>query len=406
MKIALVSAFDFAYPGGVNSHIQCLAQHLGQMGHDVRILAPFSEGRGPAPQNLVPMGASFPFPSAGSIARCSPSPFLGPTIDAILERENFDIVHVHEPLTPALPLTMVWRSTVPTVGTFHAYHGTPVAYHLFKPFLRSAAARLDGLTAVSKAAAEFVSQVFPGDYQIIPNGIELEHFNDSVLPISELVDDKLNLLFVGRLEKRKGLDYLLRAFVKIKSQVPATRLIVVGSGSARVRRRYARLVERLQLEDVVFTGYVPDAVLPRYYRTADVFCTPATGHESFGIVLLEGMALGKPIVASNIPGYAGVVTHGREGLLVPPKDPSSLARALVFLLMNESLRHEMGARGKATAARYSWKGIAKRLEGLYEDVLAKRAAAPAAARVEVGVSELPLLMDPEGSLGTAVGHRP
>jgi len=382
MKIAQVSAYDFAYPGGVNSHISCLEQHLTQMGHQVKILAPFTKGRAPLPPNVLPLGGSIPYPSGGSIARCSPSPFLSKSVKAVLEREHFDIIHVHEPLTPMLPLTVLYCSEAPNVGTFHAYHTKPRGYRLFRPILKQLFARLDALTAVSRPAMEFVAQVFPGEYTIIPNGIELEHFSPQVAPIPELLDGKMNILFVSRLEKRKGLDYLLGAYPQIKKQLPQVRLIVVGPGT-RLRRRYEAIVEKGKLQDVYFVGYVSYDDLPRYYRSAHVFCAPATGHESFGIVLLEAMAVARPIVASNIPGYAGVVSHGVEGLLVPPKNEMALAQALITLLRDESLRLEMGARGRAKAEDFSWIHVAKKVMDVYSDVLNRKSKGARSAQPQM-----------------------
>src|SRR5262249_24956872 len=154
------------------------------------------------------------------------------------------------------------------------------------------------------AAELLVSRYFPGYYNIIPNGIDLSHFNEGSLPLPELKDGMLNILFVGRMEKRKGLAYLLRAFPLVKREMPNTRLVIVGEG--RLRERYERFVRKAGIEDVIFTGYVDNTELPRYYQSADVYCFPATGNESQGYVLLEAMAAGKPIVASNIEGYASV----------------------------------------------------------------------------------------------------
>jgi phosphatidyl-myo-inositol alpha-mannosyltransferase len=375
MKIAQVSAYDFAFPGGVNSHIANLEQRLRNMGHEVKIVAPFTKGHAALPPNVIPFGGSIPYPSGGSIARCSPSPFFTQMMKATLEKEHFDIIHIHEPLTPMLPLTVLraLRDTKepPTVGTFHAYHNTPRGYRCFKPLIKGYFNRLDALTAVSKPAKDFVSQVFPGNYTIIPNGIELEHFSPQVTPMPELMDGKLNILFVSRLEKRKGLDYLLGAYPLIKKQLPQARLIIVGPGT-RLRKGYEATVERGNLQDVQFVGYVSQDDLPRYYRSAHVFCAPATGHESFGIVLLEAMAMAKPIVATNIPGYAGVMSHGVEGLLVPPKDKTALAQAIITLLLDEQLRLEMSARGRAKAEEYSWTHVIKKVMSIYADVLNRK----------------------------------
>jgi len=228
--------------------------------------------------------------------------------------------------------------------------------------------KLDGKIAVSKPAMEFARGHFPGYYNIIPNGVDLDHFSPDVSPIDEFCDGKLNILFVGRLEKRKGLNYLLEAFEQVKQEISDSRLIIVGPGT-RLRRKYEKQVRRSGLKDVVFVGFVSYDELPRYYKTADVFCAPATGRESFGIILLEAMAAGKPIVASNIEGYASVVTHGVDGLLVPPEDKESLAQALISLLTDQSLRQEMGAKGRAKALEYSWEHVARNVLDYYVRVL-------------------------------------
>ncbi|MFC1979533.1 glycosyltransferase family 4 protein, partial [Chloroflexota bacterium] len=186
----------------------------------------------------------------------------------------------------------------------------------------------------------------------------------------QFCDCKLNILFVGRLEKRKGLNYLLKAYKWVKEEFPESRLIIVGPGT-RLRRKYEKEVRKRGFEDVIFVGYVSQDDLPRYYKTADIFCAPAIGWESFGIVLLEAMAAGKPVVASNIQGYASVVTHGVEGLLVPPKDEALLAQALISLMKDETLRQQMGARGRLKAEEYGWEHVAQRILDYYIRVLSE-----------------------------------
>jgi phosphatidylinositol alpha-mannosyltransferase len=224
--------------------------------------------------------------------------------------------------------------------------------------------KLKGKIAVSKPAMQFADRYVPGYYNIIPNGVDAEHFSPDVAPIEEFCDGKQNILFVGRLERRKGLNYLLKAYQKIKDEIPNSRLIVVGPGS-RPRKKYEKWVMKNGLQDVVFIGYASYTDLPRYYKTADVFCTPAISRESFGIVLLEAMAVGKPIVATNIAGYASVVTHNEDGFLVPPKNSGGLAQALSSLLKDESLRQQMGAKGRVTAEHYNWKHVAQRVLDYY-----------------------------------------
>ncbi len=379
MKIALVSPYDFAYPGGVTNHISCLEHQLTLMGHQVKVIAPASSVVSTFGDKFIPIGKPRPIPTSGSICRITISPHLAPTIKAVLEREKFDIIHLHEPFMPMLCSAVLRFSHTTNVGTFHAFQRSVgyishpwSGYNIGRPIstimLKRRARKLDGKIAVSKPAMEFASKYVPGDYNIIPNGIDLAHFSPDVPPIDELCDGKLNILFVGRLESRKGLGYLIKAYKRVKEEFSNSRLIIVGPGT-RLRRKYERQVKRNGLEDVVFVGYVAYAELPRYYKTANIFCSPATGRESFGITLLEAMAIGKPIVASDIDGYASLITHGVEGLLVPPKDEKALAQALISLMANESLRQQMGARERLTAEGYDWKRVAQRVSDYYVKVL-------------------------------------
>jgi phosphatidylinositol alpha-mannosyltransferase len=240
---------------------------------------------------------------------------------------------------------------------------------LGKLIFRRWLSKLHGKIAVSEPALEYVNRHLPGDYRIIPNGIDTEHFRFDGPARKEFTDGKLNILFVGRLERRKGLGYLLNACAEMKRSFPNFRLIVVGPGTV-LRHRYEKLVGDMSLtNNVVFTGFVPSAELPSYYRSADIFCAPATGGESFGIVLLEAMACGKPVVATSIKGYASVLANGDEGLLVPPKDDEALAQALLSLLHDKSLRLQMGDKGKIKAEKYSWPNVAQQVMDYYNSLL-------------------------------------
>ena len=373
MKIALVSPYDFAYPGGVAIHISYLERYFTRMGHEVKVIAPASKAISSFGDRFIPIGKPRPIPSSGSIARVTISPWLSSKIKAVLDRERFDIVHLHEPLMPMLCTTVLRLSPAANIGTFHACHGRP-GYNFAKPFgkwiLKRWFRKLHGKIAVSKPATEFAREHFPGYYNIIPNGVDIDHFSPDVTPIEKFNDGKLNILFVSRLEKRKGLNYLIEAFKQVQQEIPNSRLIIVGPGT-RLRRKYEKQVSRDGLKDVIFTGLVSYEELPRYYKTADVFCAPATGRESFGIILLEAMATGKPIVASSIDGYATVVADKVEGLLVPPGDAEMLARTLVSLLTDQALRQEMGAKGRAKALEYSWEKVAQNVLNYYCRVLSE-----------------------------------
>jgi phosphatidylinositol alpha-mannosyltransferase len=372
MNIGLVSPYDYAYPGGVNTHISNLAMTMAGMGHRVKILAPCSDKRAlPKTTPIIPLGRTIPYPSNGSVARLTLSMWLMPKIKAILEEERFDILHFHEPLFPSLPWMVLPYSHSVNVATFHAFYRRSAGYTVWKPMLMRFYNKLHGNIAVSEPARKFVSRYFPGDYCIIPHGVDLERFAAKVPPMDRYNDGRLNILFVSRLEKRKGAKYLLQAYLRAKKDCPPSRLIMVGPGE-RLRREYERWIESVNLEDVVFTGHVPYTDLPRYYHTADIFSIPAVGQESFGIVLLEAMAAGKPIVATDIEGYASVVNSGAEGILVRPKDERSLASALVSLANDKDLREQMGARGRAKAEALSWPTIAQRTLDFYQECMKEK----------------------------------
>jgi len=373
MKIALVSPYDFASPGGVVSHISCLEQQFTRMGHDVKIIAPASRAVYTIGDRFIRIGTPRAIPVSGSIARITLSLRIESQIKEVFAREKFDICHLHEPLMPTLCTTVLRLKLCPTVGTFHASGGrgwytmfTPVMKWYFDRWFR----KLDGRIAVSEVAHKYVAPFFPADYTIIPNGVDTKHFTNSVSPLDNYNDGKSNILFVGRLEKRKGFDYLLEAYRMIKPEFPESRLIQVGPG-VMLRKKYQRFIDRNGIPDVIFAGYSTYNDLPRYYKSADIACFPSTGRESQGIVLLEAMSVGKPVIASNIDGYNSVLTDGAEGIAVPPRRPEDLAKALTRLLKNKPLRQQMGARGIARAKDYEWSTIASKLVDFYQDALNK-----------------------------------
>jgi phosphatidylinositol alpha-mannosyltransferase len=372
MKIALVSPYDFSYPGGVVNHISNLEYYFTRMGHVVKIIAPASKPVTGYGDRFIAIGKPRPIPSSGSIARITISFTLTNKVKAVLEREKFDIIHLHEPLCPTLCTTILRMSKTTNIGTFHATESRP-SYRWTKPLMvnrlyKKWFKKLSGRIAVSRPAANFINKHFSSTYDIIPNGIDLNHFSPNVVPFPEYQDGKINILFVGRLEKRKGLEYLLKAYGLIKPDHPNCRLIVVGPGK-RTRSKYEKEAIEEGLSDLIFTGSVDYNQLARYYKTADIFVAPATGHESFGIVLLEAMATGKPVVASNISGYASVITNGSEGILVPPKQEVPLAQAITSLMKNPELRLIMGQKGLVTASNFGWDKVSRRVMDYYTKIL-------------------------------------
>ena len=327
MKIAMVSPYDFAWPGGVNSHVVQLSAELRNRGHEVAVIAPHSPAKSQVvhrPEHqFIPMGRSVPLAAGGATARVTLDWWLYPRVRALMNRERFDVVHLHEPLAPLLPLMFLQHSKSVNVGTFHAYSDRRHLYRMCRRAVGRWQRRLHGRIAVSPAARDFVSPHFPGyAYRVIPNGIDFQRFANAK-PFPHLHDGRPNILFVGRKDERKGLSYLLASLLSPCLPYWTTRAWSSSAPATLDRECAARLntINAAYPESVCITGSVSSDDLPRYYASADVFCSPATGGESFGIVLLEAMAAGVPVVASNIAGYRDVVSHDVNGLLVSPARP-------------------------------------------------------------------------------------
>ncbi len=367
MKVGLVSPYDFASPGGVTDHVQHLARQLRQRGHAVRIFAPSSRADIDFDtREFYRIGTPIAVPVNDSVARITLSFHLANQVAGIIEDEHFDVLHFHEPLMPALPITMLQTSTTTNVGTFHAFAHSNIGYYYGRGILQPYLDRIHRGIAVSEPARTFFHRYFPDfPLRVIPNGIDIDVFKPGLSPIRHLRDESVNILFVGRLEKRKGLGDLLRGYRFMRARVPQSRLIIVGDGP--LRGRVESYITRHRLPNVVLAGYVPDSVKPRYYNSADIFCAPATGAESFGIVLLEAMASGLPVVATEVPGYMSVLEPGRDSLTVRPKGWAELGAALIILARDAELRRRMGAYGHEKARRYAWDTVASQVIEVYEE---------------------------------------
>jgi phosphatidylinositol alpha-mannosyltransferase len=372
VKIGLVSPYIYPLPGGVTQHVRYLYENLRLRGHDVRILSASHGLQRSSEGDVIRLGKGFSMPMNGSVGTITISPRYISQVRAMLEREQFDVLHFHEPFVPFLSPILLRESKSVNVATFHAYGGWSPAYEFGSRVMDGYAARLHGRIAVSAAARHFIDRYFPGDYKIIPNGVDDLKYQRGIA-VSRWQDGTPNVLFVGRFEPRKGLLDLLKAHRLLRKGGLESRLLVVGGGpQEREARRY---VATRKLSDVEFLGRVSDHEKIQLFRTVDVYCSPATGRESFGIVLLEAMAAGAPIVASDIHGYKGVVRRGQEALLVPPHEPKALAEAISRLLTDKPLADAMRAAGPIRAAEFSWPRVTAKVDDYYGFVIRRLAAA-------------------------------
>ena len=371
MKIGLVTPYVYPLPGGVNEHVRYLYEGLIERGHDVRIISSTHGLQRGNEGDVIRVGRGFSVPSNGSVGTLTVSPRYLSQIRALLAREQFDVLHFHEPFVPLLSLFMLRESRSVNVATFHAYAGWSTSYELGKRLLGGYARRLHGRIAVSAAARHFIDRFFPGDYKLIPNGVDLTRY-EGVQPIERWRDGTANILFVGRFEGRKGLMVLLKAYRVLRRSGRDCRLLVVGGGPQE--REVRRYIATRGLQGVELLGRVSDNEKTRLFATADVFVSSATGQESFGIVLLEAMAAGVAIVCSDIHGYKGVVHRGDQALLVPPRDHQALMKAIARLLDDPQLRARMGASGRERARQFSWPNIAAKVDDYYAFVIRRLAA--------------------------------
>jgi phosphatidylinositol alpha-mannosyltransferase len=358
MKILLVCPYSWTTPGGVGAHVANLARALRERGHEARVLAPAD---GPVEPGVISVGRSFPVPYNGSIARLAFGPRVAGRIRVAVRRGRPDLLHVHEPFAPSVGLLAVTVTRVPAIATFHASAGGSRIYRAASPALRPVYRRLAGRIAVSEEARRTVEKVLGDGVRVIPNGVDCDRFAGLPEPTGETV------LFVGRLEQRKGARVMVEAFARLAERRADAELVLVGEGPER-RDVEAAIPEGLR-ERIVLTGRVDAVELPQMIGRAAVVCAPSLGGESFGIVLLEAMAAGKPVVASSIPGYAAVVRDGVDGILVAPGDAAALAGALHTVLGDPKRARAMGRAGAERARSFDWSVIATQIEEVYAEAL-------------------------------------
>jgi phosphatidylinositol alpha-mannosyltransferase len=331
-------------------------------GHDVLVLAPVRHAAGEPWVRAVgrPLDVTF----NRSNAPIDPRPWSVRRVRELLRAFRPDVVHVHEPFTPSTSMWATLAAEAPVVATFHTGAERSRLYDLAAPVLRRIARRIVIRVAVSRVAERAARARIGGSFEIVPNGADVARFADA--EPAEL-GDGTKLLFVGRLDERKGFPVAVDAFGRLASDRPELRLIVVGDGPERsaVNGLPVDLRER-----VAMLGAVPNVDLPPFEKACDLYLGTSVGGESFGIVLVEAMAAGLPVVASGIPGYDEVVTDGVDGLLVAPRDPEALARAAGTILDDPGLAARLSTAGLARAATFDWEVVGARLQALYERAVA------------------------------------
>lgn len=368
MKIGLVCPYPFDTPGGVREHVLGLYREFTKRGHQVKIIFPGSFRKKKKKKDIIFLGISLKIPSNKDHASITFCHNFDQRIQKILEKEKFDIIHFHESYTPFSSLQLLQYSKSTNIATFHACseasHLAKTAKTISKIYLKKMSEKIHGAIAVSKVSLKYA--IFPDKRKIviIPNGVDLSRFNSKISPLSKFNDDKLNILFVGRITKRKGLIYLLKAFKPLKKKYPFLRLIVVGDGDQKAKAR--QFVRDYKIKDVFFEGAASDKKLPSYYASADIFCSPATEAESFGIVLLEAMAVGLPVVAFANKGYRQVLKGFGEHGLVPSKNVKSLIKKIEILIEDQKLRKSLSSWGRKEVKKYSWKKVASRVLAFYK----------------------------------------
>lgn len=371
MKIGLVCPYNIAKGGGVQEIIFAMQAELKQRGHDVFIITPQPrdyDTEEAKHENIIFVGTATDFNSPLHTT-IQVSAGLNDSIDSMLEEHQFDILHFHEPWVPVLSRQILTRSNAINVATFHAnIPKTMMSRTVVKvvtPYTKSVLKYIHEFTAVSDAAAEYVCTLTDAPIAIVPNGIDLTKFKAPARR-SDKRKDK-TIFFVGRLENRKGVKYLLQAFHLLQEKDPRVSLIIAGDGPER--EKLEMLVDDLEIKNVTFAGYISEKEKQKYLRTADLFCAPALYGESFGVVLLEAMASGLVTVAGNNPGYSTVMQGLGALSLVDPKDSAEFARRLHLLLNEADLRKLWRTWAADEITQYSYPNVVSQYEEIYQQAL-------------------------------------
>jgi phosphatidyl-myo-inositol alpha-mannosyltransferase len=382
VRIAIVTDYYYPQLGGITEHVHGQATQLAARGHEVTVVTgrllhtpAVADGderpRRDEPFEIIHTGFALPMYGNNAQTLHTIPPLLWESLRILFRRRKFDVMHVHAPYNPGFatlaPLVMP-KGTV-GVGTFHSVFSGGIGLDALAPLMRWSFSKLHAHVVVSEACVGSLSPYFPKfHWRVIPNGIDERHFSPSAEPFPELcADGKPVILFLGRFDPRNGLGTMLRSFERVHREHSGNvRLVVVGDGP--LRSYYQHQLDPIVARDVIWAGRV-DWTRPRYYASADVHCTPCN-RASFGMVLLEAMSCGRPVVASRISGFQIVMEHGRHGLMVTPADDADrFATALLYMLDRPAERARMGNEGRKTAVeRYAWSHVAGQLESLYKEL--------------------------------------
>lgn len=366
LRIGMICPYSLTVPGGVQAQVLGLARTLRNRGHEVRVLGP-CDGPPPAPF-VTPLGNSLPTGINGSVAPLAPDVSAALRTIRALNDEAFDVLHLHEPLAPGACQTSLFIKLAPVVGTFHTA-GDSAPYRVLRSPLAKLMERIDIRVAVSKDARELVVRYFGGDYRVLFNGIEVESF----APVGERQRERV-VFFVGRHEERKGLGVLLKAMSSLPDDVG---LWIASDGPQTPDLRAAYGSDGR----ITWLGRISDEEKIDRLRRCAAFCAPSLHGESFGVVLLEAMAAGAPVVASNLDGYRNVATNEVDALLTPPGDPDALGKALARVLGEPALVAGLVEAGHRRAEAHSMQRLAAEYERLYAEVLRMEAAAETVVKV-------------------------
>ncbi|TXS10385.1 glycosyltransferase family 4 protein [Streptomyces sp. wa22] len=376
MKIGIVCPYSWDVPGGVQFHIRDLAEHLIRLGHDVSVLAP-ADDETPLPPYVVSAGRAVPVPYNGSVARLNFGFLSAARVRRWLNDGTFDVIHIHEPTAPSLGLLTCWAAQGPIVATFHTSNPRSRAMIAAYPILQPALEKISARIAVSEYARRTLVEHLGGDAVVIPNGVDVDFFARAE-PKAEWQGGTIG--FIGRIdEPRKGLPVLMKALPAILAARPETRLLVAGRGDEeeavaslpkemRSRVEFLGMVPKEMRSRVEFLGMVSDEDKARLLRSVDVYVAPNTGGESFGIILVEALSAGAPVLASDLDAFAQVLDQGSAGDLFANEDADALAAAAIRLLGDPERREGLRERGSAHVRRFDWTTVGADILAVYETV--------------------------------------